>query len=604
MLPDAMFQLLLFGLLGVAVLCVRPLGSYIADVMEGRPNFAVRAGGGVERLLYRGCAVASRVEMSWQEYALALLIFNVSGALVVYALQRLQPFLPLNPQHFAAVSPDSAFNTAISFTTNTDWQSYSGESSLGYLVQMAGLAVQNFLSAATGLVVAIALIRGFARHTVNTIGNFWVDVTRATLYVLLPLAVVLALVLVSQGVIQNFDRYQDATTVEKVTYQNPKTDAAGNPVKDAAGNALTETATTQTQTLPMGPVASQESIKELGTNGGGFYNANSAHPYENPTPLTNFLQMVAIFVIPFALTYTFGKMVGDTRQGWVILAAMLILFITLAMLGYASEQSGNPLVAKQGIDQVGSGLQSGGNMEGKETRFGIAASALFAAVTTATSCGAVNSMHDSMTPLGGFVPLFLMQLGELAPGGVGTGMYSVLMFAILGVFIAGLMIGRTPEYIGKKIEALEMKLASVFILTTPFVVLIGTAVAVSTAAGKAGVANPGAHGFSEILYAFSSAANNNGSAFAGIAANTVFYNVATALAMFIARFWPIVAALAIAGSLAAKKRVPVSDGTMPTHGPLFVALLIGSILLIGVLTYVPALALGPVVEHFMLVAGN
>ena len=604
MLPDAMFQLLLFGLLGVAVLCVRPLGSYIADVMEGRPNFAVRAGGGVERLLYRGCAVASRVEMSWQEYALALLIFNVFGALVVYALQRLQPFLPLNPQHFAAVSPDSAFNTAISFTTNTDWQSYSGESSLGYLVQMAGLAVQNFLSAATGLVVAIALIRGFARHTVNTIGNFWVDVTRATLYVLLPLAVVLALVLVSQGVIQNFDRYQDATTVEKVTYQNPKTDAAGNPVKDAAGNALTETATTQTQTLPMGPVASQESIKELGTNGGGFYNANSAHPYENPTPLTNFLQMLAIFVIPFALTYTFGKMVGDTRQGWVILAAMLILFITLAMLGYASEQSGNPLLAKQGIDQVGSGLQSGGNMEGKETRFGIAASALFAAVTTATSCGAVNSMHDSMTPLGGFVPLFLMQLGELAPGGVGTGMYSVLMFAILGVFIAGLMIGRTPEYIGKKIEALEMKLASVFILTTPFVVLIGTAVAVSTAAGTAGVANPGAHGVSEILYAFSSAANNNGSAFAGIAANTVFYNVATALAMFIARFWPIVAALAIAGSLAAKKRVPVSDGTMPTHGPLFVALLIGSILLIGVLTYVPALALGPVVEHFMLVAGN
>jgi K+-transporting ATPase ATPase A chain len=512
--------------------------------------------------------------------------------------------LPLNPQKFAAVSADSSFNTAISFITNTNWQGYSGESTMGYLVQMAGLAVQNFLSAATGIVVAIALIRGFARHTVKTIGNFWVDVTRATLYVLLPISVVLALVLVSQGVLQNFDGYKDATTVEKITYQNPKTDADGNPIKDAAGNPVTETATTQTQTLPMGPIASQEAIKELGTNGGGFFNANSAHPYENPTPLTNLLEMLAIFIIPFALTYTFGKMVGDTRQGWVVLTAMLILFVGLVLVAFHSEQHGNPLIAKQGIDQAMSTAQPGGNMEGKETRFGIAASALFAAVTTATSCGAVNTMHDSMTPLGGFVPLFLMQLGEVAPGGVGTGMYSILMFAILGVFIAGLMIGRTPEYLGKKIEALEMKLASVFILTTPFVVLIGTAVAVSTVAGKAGVANPGAHGFSEILYAFTSAANNNGSAFAGLSANTVFYNVATGLAMFIARFWPIVAALAIAGSLASKKRVPVTEGTMPTHGPLFVTLLIGSILLIGVLTYVPALALGPVVEHFMLAAAK
>jgi K+-transporting ATPase ATPase A chain len=431
-----------------------------------------------------------------------------------------------------------------------------------------------------------------------------VDVTRATLYVLLPISVVLALVLASQGVIQNFSGYKDATTVEQITYQNPKTDAAGNPIKDAAGNAVTETATTQTQTLPMGPIASQEAIKELGTNGGGFYNANSAHPYENPTPLTNLLEMLAIFIIPFALTYTFGKMVGDTRQGWVVLAAMLILFVPLVILAFHSEQHGNPLVAQQGIDQIASAVQPGGNMEGKETRFGIAASALFAAVTTATSCGAVNTMHDSMMPLGGFVPLFLMQLGEVAPGGVGTGMYSILMFAILGVFIAGLMIGRTPEYLGKKIEALEMKLASVFILTTPFVVLIGTAVAVSTVAGKAGVANPGAHGFSEILYTFTSAANNNGSAFGGLSANTVFYNVSTGLAMFIARFWPIVAALAIAGSLAAKKRIPVTEGTMPTHGPLFVVLLIGSILLIGVLTYVPALALGPVVEHFMLAAAK
>jgi K+-transporting ATPase ATPase A chain len=604
MSANTMFGLLLIVFLGIVVLCAKPLGSYMADVMEGRPNFALRAGARIEGFLYRLCGINSSEEMSWKQYAIALLLFNVLGAVIVYGLQRLQLFLPFNPQKFAAVSPDSSFNTAVSFITNTNWQGYSGESTMGYLVQMAGLAVQNFLSAATGIVVAIALVRGFARHTVKTIGNFWVDVTRAALYVLLPLAAVLALVLVSQGVIQNFDAYKDATTVEKITYQNPKTDADGNPLKDAAGNAVTETATTQTQTLPMGPIASQESIKELGTNGGGFLNANSAHPYENPTPLTNFLEMLAIFIIPFALTYTFGKMVGDTRQGWVVLAAMLILFVPLVIMAFHSEQQGNPLVAKQGIDQVASAVQPGGNMEGKDTRFGIAASALFAAVTTATSCGAVNTMHDSMTPLGGFVPLFLIELGEVAPGGVGTGIYSILMYAILGVFIAGLMIGRTPEYLGKKIEALEMKLTSVFILTTPFVVLIGTAVAVVTVAGRAGVANPGPHGFSEILYAFSSAANNNGSAFAGLSANTVFYNVSTGLAMFIARFWPIVAALAIAGSLASKKRVPVTEGTMPTHGPLFVVLLIGSILLIGVLTYVPALALGPVVEHFMLAAAK
>jgi K+-transporting ATPase ATPase A chain len=602
--PDAMFQLMLMIFLGLLLLCVKPLGSYIADVMDGPPNFARRIGGRAEGLIYRVCGIDAREEMSWKHYALALLVFNVLGAVILYALQRLQYFLPLNPQQFAAVSPDSSFNTAISFITNTNWQAYSGESTMGYLVQMAGLAVQNFLSAATGIAVAIALIRGFARHTVATIGNFWVDLTRSTLYVLLPLSVVFALILASQGVIQNLDGYKDVTTVEAVTYQRPKSDADGNPVKDAAGTAVTETVTTQTQTLPMGPIASQEAIKELGTNGGGFLNANSAHPYENPSPLTNLLEMLAILLIPFALTYTFGKMVGDTRQGWAILVAILLLFVSLTMVAYYSEQHGNPLIAKQGIDQVASAGQPGGNMEGKEARFGIAASALFAAVTTATSCGAVNTMHDSMTPLGGFVPLFLIQLGELAPGGVGTGLYSVLMFAILGVFIAGLMIGRTPEYIGKKIEALEMKLASIFILTTPFIVLIGTAIAVMTVAGTTAVANPGAHGFSEILYAFSSAANNNGSAFGGISSNSPFYNIALAVAMFIARFWPIVAALAIAGSLASKKRVPVTDGTMPTHGPLFVALLIGSVLLIGVLTYVPALALGPVVEHFMLAAAN
>jgi potassium-transporting ATPase potassium-binding subunit len=604
MSPNILFTILLVVFLGIVLLCVRPLGAYMADVMEGKPNFALRCGGRFEAFLYRLCGIDPTEEMSWLRYALAMLLFNVLGALFLYALQRLQAFLPFNPQHFSAVSADSAFNTAVSFVTNTNWQGYSGESTMGYLVQMAGLAVQNFLSAATGIAVAIAVIRGFARHSAATIGNFWADITRATLYVLLPLALILALVLSSQGVIQNFEAYQDVTTIETLTYQNPKIDAAGNPVKDAAGNTVTELATTRTQTLPMGPVASQEAIKELGTNGGGFFNANSAHPFENPSPLTNFLEMLAIVLIPFALTYTFGRMVGDTRQGWALLAAMYILFVTLTVVAFHSEQHGNPLIAAQGVDQVASAAQAGGNMEGKETRFGIAASALFTAVTTATSCGAVNTMHDSLMPLGGFVPLFLIQLGELAPGGVGTGIYSILMFAVLGVFIAGLMIGRTPEYLGKKIESFEMKMASVFILTTPFVVLAGTAVAVVSEAGIAGIANPGPHGFSEILYAFSSAANNNGSAFGGLSANTPFYNIATGIAMWLGRFWPIVATLAISGSLAAKKRIPVTEGTMPTHGPLFVSLLLGSILLIGVLTYVPALALGPIVEHFMLLGAH
>ena len=594
------FWLLLLALLGLALLCVKPLGAYMAEVLEGQPNFALRMGGRAELWIYRACGITADENMAWPQYAVALLLFNALGAAVVYSLQRLQFWLPLNPEHLTAVSPDSSFNTAVSFITNTNWQAYSGESTMAYLVQMAGLAVQNFLSAATGITVAVALVRGFVRHSASTIGNFWVDITRATLYVLLPLAAVLAVALVSTGVIQNIDGYKDATTIERTVYQQPKTDAAGNPVKDAAGNPVTEAVTTQAQSLPMGPVASQESIKELGTNGGGFFNANSAHPYENPTAVSNLLEMLVILAIPFALTYTFGRMVGDSRQGWVLLAAMLVLLVPLILLAYYSEQHGNPLIARQGIDQIASATQAGGNMEGKEARFGIAASSLFAAVTTATSCGAVNTMHDSLTPFGGFVPLFLIELSELAPGGVGTGLYTILIFAVLGVFIAGLMIGRTPEYLGKKIEATEMKLASIFILTTPFVVLIGTAVGVAVAAGKAGVANPGPHGFSEILYAFSSAANNNGSAFAGLSANTVFYNVATGLAMWIGRYWPIVAALAMAGSLAAKKRVPVTEGTMPTNGPLFVALLVGSILLIGVLTYVPALALGPVVEHFML----
>ena len=598
------FAFLAVLILGVVILCAKPLGTYIANVMEGRPNFALRMGGRFEQFLYRLCGVNAREDMGWAQYAIALLLFNLIGALVIYGLQRLQLALPLNPQKLAAVSPDSSFNTAISFITNTNWQGYSGESTMGYLVQMTGLAVQNFLSAATGLVVAIVLIRGFARHSIKSIGNFWVDVTRASLYVLIPLSAVLAVALVSQGVIQNFDAYKDATTIEKLTFDNPKLDAAGNPLKDKAGNPITESMTTQIQTLPMGPVASQESIKELGTNGGGFFNANSAHPYENPTALSNLLEMAAILLIPFALTYTFGRMVGDTRQGWAVMISMLLIFSAMATVAFYNEQGGNPLIAKQGIDHSATAFQAGGNMEGKETRFGITASAFFATATTATSCGAINSWHDSMMPMGGFVPLFLIQLGELVPGGVGTGMYTILIFAIIGVFIAGLMIGRTPEYLGKKIEAREMKLASIFILTTPFVVLLGTAVGVMTTAGVAGVANPGAHGFSEILYAFSSAGNNNGSAFGGISANTVFYNVALGLVMWVGRFWPIVAALAIAGSLAAKKRVPVTDGTMPTHGALFIALLIGTILLIGVLNYVPALALGPVVEHFMLTAAH
>ena len=589
--------------LAVALLCVKPMGLYISHVMEGRPIWPLRIGAPAERLIYRVCGVDPAAEMGWKKYAIALVLFNGLGALAAYLLQRVQLWLPLNPQQFANVSADSAFNTAVSFVTNTNWQGYSGESTMSYLTQMAGLAVQNFLSAATGIVVAVALIRGLARHSVKTIGNFFVDVTRATLYILVPLSTLLALFLVSQGVVQNFSAYKEATTLDTVAYQQPKVDAAGNPQKDAAGNPLRENLTTRTQTLPMGPMASQEAIKELGTNGGGFVNANSAHPYENPTALSNFLEMLAIILIPASLTYTFGRMVGDTRQGWAVLATMTLLFVALLATAVHSEQQGNPLVAKLGVDQAASVLQPGGNMEGKEARFGIAASALFATITTGTSCGAVNSMHDSFTPLGGFVPLFNMQLGEVVFGGVGTGLYSMLIFALIGVFIAGLMIGRTPEYLGKKIEAFEIKMSSIAILVMPFIVLVGTAVAVSLTAGQAAVANPAAHGFSEILYAFTSASNNNGSAFAGLSANTPFYNTALGLVMWFGRYWPIIAVLAIAGSLAGKKRVPVTAGTMLTHGPTFVILLIGTVLLVGALTFVPALALGPIVEHLTLWGG-
>jgi K+-transporting ATPase ATPase A chain len=469
---------------------------------------------------------------------------------------------------------------------------------------MLGLAVQNFLSAATGIAVVTALVRGIARHSAATIGNAWVDLTRATLYVLLPISLVLGVFLIGQGVIQNFSPYRDVQTIEVTQYQNPRLDAEGQPVKDAQGNALSDAASTATQTLPMGPVASQEAIKMLGTNGGGFFNANSAHPFENPTPLSNFAQMLAIFLIPAALCFVFGHIVGDRRQGWAVLVAMSLLFAVSVLIILKAEQGGNPLLTSLGVDQAASASQAGGNMEGKEVRFGIADSALFAAITTAASCGAVNGMHDSLMPMGGFITLWNMMLGEVVFGGVGSGLYGMLVFALMAVFIAGLMIGRTPEYLGKKIESFDMKMIAIAILATPLFVLACTAIAVLSSEGRAGMANPGPHGFSEILYAFTSAANNNGSAFAGLSANTPFYNVLTAVAMWFGRFAVIVPVMGIAGSLAAKKRLAATAGTMPTHGPLFVALLIGTVVLVGALNYVPALALGPVVEQLMLPHGN
>jgi K+-transporting ATPase ATPase A chain len=590
----AWLLLVVYGVLLVAVSI--PLGRYIADVMEGRFAFARR----IEAPLLRRCGVPADTEMGWLHYALALLLFNGLGVLAVYALQRLQRWLPLNPQAFGNVSPDSSFNTAVSFVSNTNWQGYSGEQTMSYLTQMLGLAVQNFLSSATGIVVAIALIRGLARHSAKGIGNAWVDLTRVTLWILLPISFVYALFLVQQGIPQNFDAYKDVSTLEVVKYQQPMLGPDGQPLKDAKGEPVMEDKTTDKQTLAMGPVASQVAIKMLGTNGGGFFNANAAHPYENPTPLANFVQMLSIFAIGGALCFTFGRMVGDRRQGWTMFIAMAVLFVVGAVVAIHSEQQGNPRLAALGVDQAPSATQSGGNMEGKETRFSIAESALFATITTDASCGAVNSMHDSYTPLGGMVPLANMQLGEVIFGGVGTGLYGMLVFAIIAVFIAGLMIGRTPEYLGKKIEAYEMKMSSIAILVTPLLVLLGAAVAVMADAGRAGVANPGAHGFSEILYAFTSAANNNGSAFAGISADTPFYNIALAVAMAFGRFGVIVPVLAMAGSLAAKKRIAVTAGTMPTHGTLFAILLVGTVLLVGALNYVPALALGPVVEQLML----
>jgi len=586
--------------LGVLAAASYPLAIYLSRIGDPAPIGGII--GKLERIIYRAAGVDAAQDMPWTRYAVALLSFNALGVAVVYLAQRLQIWLPLNPQAMANVTADSAFDTAVSFVTNTNWQGYSGESTMSYCTQMVALAVQNFLSAATGLAVAFALIRGFARRSAQGIGNFWVDLTRSTLYILLPLSLVLAVVFMGQGVIQNFDTYKDVSTLESLTYSQPKLDAAGLPLKDAKGNAIAETLTTHTQSLPMGPVASQEAIKVLGTNGGGFFNANSAHPFENPTPLTNFLQMISMLLIPAALCFTFGRMVGDSRQGWAVFAGMTVIFVLMAMIALWAEQQGNPLFTPLGVDQTQTALQSGGNMEGKETRIGVVASALFATITTAASCGATNAMHDSFTPLGGMVPMWLIELGEVVFGGVGSGLYGMLIFAIMAVFVAGLMIGRTPEYIGKKIESFEMKMTSIVILVTPFLVLVGAAIAVMTEAGRAGVFNPGAHGFSEILYALSSVANNNGSAFAGLSANTPFYNSLLAAAMWFGRFAFIVPVLGIAGSLAKKKRIEPTAGTLPTHGPLFVAMLVGTVVLVGALTYVPALALGPVVEHLQLYA--
>jgi K+-transporting ATPase ATPase A chain len=582
MTTNGLLQIALF--IAVLVALARPLGSYMARVYEGQPLFGLdRVLGPVERLIYRLSGVRPDEEMDWKVYTLAVLLFSAVSVILLYGLQRVQGLLPLNPQKFGAVSADSSFNTAVSFATNTNWQGYAGETTMSYLTQMTGLAVHNFVSAATGMAILVAFIRGLARRKAATIGNFWVDLTRATLYILLPLSLILALVLVSQGVVQTLSPYRTVPFVEATR------DAGGKPVAE--------------QTIAVGPVASQAAIKHLGTNGGGFFSANAAHPFESPSPLTDLLLILSETVIAAALCHTFGKMVGDTRQGWAILAAMLIVLVGFQLFGYWAEAAGNPRIAALGVDQTATDLNPGGNMEGKEVRFGVARSALFAAATTATSSGAVNSMHDSFTPLGGLAPLFLMQFSETILGGVGSGLYGMLIFVVVAVFIAGLMVGRTPGYLGKKIESYEIKMASLIVLIMPLVVLLFTAVAVVIKPGLQGLANPGAHGFSEILYAYTSMGNNNGSAFAGLSANTPFYNVTGAFAMLFSRFWLAIPTLAIAGSMARKKLVPVGPGTLPTHTPLFVVLLIGTVVLVGALTFFPALALGPLVEHLQMVAG-
>jgi potassium-transporting ATPase potassium-binding subunit len=579
-------QILLF--FGIVLLLTKPVGLYMSRLFQGERTFLHPLVRPLEALVYRFCAVQEDREQRWTEYATSLLAFSFFSFLFTYALIRLQGLLPLNPQGFGArhVSPDQSFNTAISFMTNTNWQWYSGESTMSYLVQMAALAVQNFASAAAGIAVAIALIRGFARRETDRLGNFWVDLTRAILYVLIPISLVAALVLCSRGGIQNFHPYVTATTVEGAS-----------------------------QTIPQGPVASQEAIKQLGTNGGGFFNANSAHPFESPTPFTNLVQIVLTFALGAGLTYTFGHMVKDTRQGWALFWAMAVMFLAGVLVAYPAEQAGNPILAGLGIDSAPTATQSGGNMEGKESRFGIAASALFATVTTDASCGAVNSMHDSYTPLGGLVPLFNMQTDEVIFGGVGSGLYGMLLYAILGVFIAGLMVGRTPEYVGKKIQQKEVKMALLAVLATALLILVlsGLSIVIPFAKGSywnpAGAAvanlnNAGPHGLSEMLYAYTSVAENNGSAFAGATVNTPWYDLTLGLAMLFGRFLFMIPALAAAGSLASKKAVPTSAGTLPTHGPLFVSLLVGTVIVIGALTFFPAVSLGPIVEHFLMHQGK
>lgn len=602
MTSNSYFQIIVYIVTLLAL--AKPLGWYMARVYEGESVGLNRLLAPLEALLYRLSGVNPKEEMRWTDYAVSFLIFNLLGVLAVFALQRLQAYLPFNPQGLPGVSSDSAFNTAVSFATNTNWQGYSGEVTMSYLTQMLGLTVQNFVSAAAGMATLVALIRGFTRRNTDTIGNFWVDLTRSTLYILMPLSLILALVLVGQGVVQTFSPYRSVPLIETVSYEQPKLGADGVALQDAAGKPIMESVEAKVQVIAVGPAASQIAIKQLGTNGGGFFNVNSAHPLENPTPLSNFLEMLSILLIPSALCYTFGMMVGDTRQGWAILAAMTLILVALIFVEVPLEQIGNPALASLSVDQSATVSQSGGNMEGKETRFGITNSALWAIVTTAASNGSVNAMHDSFTPIGGMIPMWLMQLGEVIFGGVGSGLYGMLMFAIVAVFVSGLMIGRTPEYLGKKIEAYEMKMAAITILIPPLVVLGGTALAVMIDVGNASVFNPGAHGFSEVLYAFSSAGNNNGSAFGGLSANTPFYNSLLGLAMLFSRYWLAIPVLAIAGSLANKKIVPVTLGTLPTHTPLFVALLIGTVLMVGALTFVPALALGPVVEHLQMIGAK
>ncbi|MDD5686484.1 MAG: potassium-transporting ATPase subunit KdpA [Elusimicrobia bacterium] len=576
--PNNLIQFIIF--LVALILLVKPLGIYMARIYEGKPIginvwFAL-----IEKWIYRIAGIDPEFGMTWKTYAVAMMLFNILGIIVVYLIQRLQSHLFLNPMALPAVPADLSFNTAISFATNTNWQSYGGETTLSYFTQMLGLTVQNFVSAATGMAVLVAFTRGFIQKQIKTIGNFWVDLVRSTLYILLPLSIILAVVLVSQGVVQTFKPSEKVALLQTT--------------KDANGKVVSE------QVLAFGPAASQIAIKQLGTNGGGFFNVNSSHPFENPTPLSNFLEVLSILLISAALCYTFGYMVKDTRQGWAILIAMLIIFIPCLFTCIHYEQKGNPLFNGLGIDQKATAFQSGGNMEGKEARFGIVNSAIWATATTAASNGSVNSMHDSYTPLGGLIPMWLMQLGEVIFGGVGSGLYGMLAFVIVAVFISGLMIGRTPEYLGKKIESYEMKMAALILLIPHMCVLIGTAISVVLPSAKAAIFNPGVHGFSEVLYAFTSAGNNNGSAFAGIGTNTFFYNIALGLAMFFARYLLIIPTLAIAGSLSNKKIVPVSQGTLPTHTPLFILFLVMVVLIVGALTFFPAMSLGPIVEHLML----